>query len=148
MLGPAVTGGLQVVERLPRRPGKAACERSPALEDVAQRREAHPRQLYLDGPAADAELRLVVRVVFQPVRIRALHAVHAPRVLWPRPVEELRRAPAPGALQVGDLQCMQVWVLGEGDLGLPAETNPCSATPWLELAWAAMTMPPASRIMR
>ena len=71
-------------------------------------------------PLADAQALGIARVDGQAVSIGALQAVHAPRVFGFGPVEEAHRGMT-DAIQVGDLERVQVGVLGVGDLGLPAE---------------------------
>ena len=66
---------------------------------------------------------LVLGVADQPVRVRALDAVHPAGIFGLGAVEEARRRAARGALQVGHFQRVEVAILGEGDLGLAAEAE-------------------------
>ena len=66
---------------------------------------------------------LVLGVTHQPMCIRALDAVHTPRVFRFRAIEEFSGGPPTRALEIRYLERVQARILGERDLCLAAETE-------------------------
>jgi hypothetical protein len=64
------------------------------------------------------------RVCGQSVTIRALNAMHASRIFRLGTVEKSRRGTRPFLFKICDFECMQMFILGLGNAGLPPEVDP------------------------
>ena len=117
---PFIAHDVQRVKRFIGWAGRAHAVKLFGAQERGQRVKSRFVQQKFAGPIADSQSFGGAGVCCQPMGVAALQAVHAPRVFRLAPVEKASGR-APGPIQVGHLQCIQVRVLGVGDLGLSAK---------------------------